>query len=40
MNLEMAPTSEIKYDSSDSQKKLEIIKTEKIKTNAFHFIIS
>jgi len=32
MNLEMAPTSEIKYDSSDSQKNLEIIKTEKIKT--------
>lgn len=32
MNLEMAPTSEIKYESSDSQKKLEIIKTEKIKT--------
>ena len=32
MNLEMAPTNEIKYDSSDSQKKLELIKTEKIKT--------
>ena len=32
MNLEMAPTSEIKYESSDSQKKLELIKTEKIKT--------
>ena len=32
MNLEMAPTSEIEYESSDSQKKLEIIKTEKIKT--------
>ena len=32
MNLEMAPTSEIKYESSDSQKKLEPVKTEKIKT--------
>ena len=32
MNLEMAPTSEIKYESSDSPKKLELIKTEKIKT--------
>ena len=32
MNLEMAPTSEIKYESSDNPKKLEIIKTEKIKT--------
>ena len=32
MNLEMAPTNEIKYDISDSQKKLELIKTEKIKT--------
>ena len=32
MNLEMAPTSEIKYESSDSPKKLELVKTEKIKT--------
>ena len=32
MNLEMAPTSEIKYESSDSPKKLEPVKTEKIKT--------
>ena len=32
MNLEMAPTSEIKYEISDSPKKLELIKTEKIKT--------
>ena len=32
MNLEMAPTSEIKYEISDSPKKLEPIKTEKIKT--------
>ena len=32
MNLEMAPTSEIKYESSDSSKKLELVKTEKIKT--------
>ena len=32
MNLEMAPTSEIKYESSDNPKKLELVKTEKIKT--------
>ena len=32
MNLEMAPTSEIKYESSDSPKTLELVKTEKIKT--------
>ena len=32
MNLEMAPTSEIKYESSDRPKKLELVKTEKIKT--------
>ena len=32
MNLEMAPTSEIKYEISDNPKKLEPIKTEKIKT--------
>ena len=32
MNLEMAPTNEIKYESSDSPKKLELVKTEKIKT--------
>jgi len=32
MNLEMAPTSEIKYESSNSPKKLELVKTEKIKT--------
>ena len=29
MNLEMAPTSEIKYESSDNPKKLELVKTEK-----------
>jgi prolyl-tRNA synthetase len=32
MNLEMAPTSEIKYQSPYNQKKLELVKTEKIKT--------
>ena len=32
MNLEMAPTCEIKYESSDNPKKLELVKTEKIKT--------
>ena len=32
MNLEMAPTSEIKYESLDGPKKLELVKTEKIKT--------
>ena len=32
MNLEMAPASEIKYENSDSPKKLELVKTEKIKT--------
>ena len=32
MNLEMAPTSEIKYECSDSPKKLELVKTEKVKT--------
>ena len=32
MNLEMAPASEIKYENSNSPKKLELVKTEKIKT--------